>query len=68
MALTRKYLSALGLEADKIDQIIEAHTESLEGIKSERDKYKEQIDNEKSDIEAKTKERDVPSGAPLDKL
>ena len=55
MALSRKYLSALGIEADKIDQIIEAHTESLEGIKSERDKYKEQIDEEKANAEEKAK-------------
>lgn len=56
MALSRKYLSALGIEADKIDQIIEAHTDSLEGIKAERDKYKEQIDNGKNDADAKAKE------------
>lgn len=56
MSLTRKFLSALGLEADKIDQIIEAHTDSLEGIKAERDKYKEQIDNGKNDVDAKAKE------------
>lgn len=56
MALSRKYLSALGIEADKIDQIIEAHTDSLEGIKAERDKYKEQIDNGKNDVDAKAKE------------
>ena len=56
MALTRKFLSALGIEADKIDQIIEAHTESLEGIKAERDKLKEQIDNDKNDGDAKAKE------------
>ena len=56
MALSRKFLSALGIEADKIDQIIEAHTDSLEGIKAERDKYKEQIDNGKTDAEAKEKE------------
>lgn len=56
MALSRKFLSALGIEADKIDQIIEAHTDSLEGIKAERDKYKEQIDNGKNDADAKAKE------------
>ena len=56
MALPRKYLSALGIEADKIDQIIEAHTDSLESIKAERDKYKEQIDNGKNDADAKAKE------------
>lgn len=56
MALSRKFLSALGIEAEKIDQIIEAHTDSLEGIKAERDKYKEQIDNGKNDADAKAKE------------
>jgi len=56
MALSRKFLSALGIEAEKIDQIIEAHTDSLEGIKAERDKYKEQIDNGKNDVDAKAKE------------
>lgn len=56
MALSRKFLSALGIEAEKIDQIIEAHTESLEGIKTERDKYKEQIENDKTDSDSKVKE------------
>lgn len=41
MALTRKFLSALGIEADKVDEIIEAHTETVNGLKAERDKYKE---------------------------
>ncbi len=40
MALTRKFLSALGIEPEKIDEIITAHSESIEFIKSERDKYK----------------------------
>ena len=40
MALTRKLLSALGIEADKIDQIIDAHTETVDGLKKERDEYK----------------------------
>lgn len=40
MALTRKLLSALGIEADKVEQIIEAHTETVEALKKERDAYK----------------------------
>lgn len=40
MALTRKFLSALGIEADKVDEIITAHTETVDGLKEERDKYK----------------------------
>lgn len=40
MALTRKFLTAMGIDADKIDEIITAHTESLEGVKADRDKYK----------------------------
>ena len=34
MALTRKMLTAMGIEAEKIDQIIEAHTESTEALKA----------------------------------
>lgn len=41
MALTRKFLSALGIEADKIDEIIDAHTETVNALKAERDGYKE---------------------------
>lgn len=41
MALTRKFLSALGIEADKVDEIIQAHTEVTDSLKEERDKYKE---------------------------
>lgn len=40
MALTRKFLSALGIEADKIDEIIEAHTDSINALKEQRDSYK----------------------------
>lgn len=41
MALTRKFLAALGIEAEKVDEIIQAHTETVDGLKAERDRYKE---------------------------
>lgn len=44
MALTRKYLQAMGLEEDKIDSIISAHTEVTDALKKERDSYKEAAD------------------------
>lgn len=34
MALTRKMLKAMGIEDEKIDQIIEAHTETVDGLKA----------------------------------
>lgn len=40
MALTRKMLKAMGIEDEKIDQIIEEHVESIDGLKAERDRYK----------------------------
>ena len=40
MALSRKFLTALGIEADKVDEIIQAHSETVEGLKNERDSYK----------------------------
>ena len=45
MALTRKFLSALGIDAEKIDEIISAHTDTVDALKEERDKYK--VDAEK---------------------
>lgn len=33
MALTRKMLKAMGIEEEKIDQIIEAHSETVDGLK-----------------------------------
>ena len=44
MALTRKFLSALGIDADKIDEIIVAHTESIDGLKDELAKVKKEAD------------------------
>lgn len=41
MALTRKFLQAMGIDADKIDEIITAHSETVNALKEERDGYKE---------------------------
>lgn len=41
MALTRKMLKAMGIDDEKIDQIIEAHTETVDALKDERDKFRE---------------------------
>lgn len=40
MALTRKFLSAMGIEAEKVDEIISAHVEVVDALKEERDTYK----------------------------
>lgn len=40
MALTRKMLKAMGIEEEKIDQIIEAHTETVDGLKDEAKKLR----------------------------
>lgn len=41
MALTRKFLSAMGIDEEKIDEIINAHRETVDALKEERDAYKE---------------------------
>jgi DNA repair ATPase RecN len=38
--LTRKMLSAMGIEPEKVDEIINAHVETVNGLKEEIDKYK----------------------------
>ena len=51
MALTRKFLATLGIEAEKIDEIIGAHSETVEALKEERDKFR-------SDAEKYSKAKD----------
>lgn len=41
MSLTRKMLKAMGIEDEKIDQIIDAHTETVDALKAQRDEYKQ---------------------------
>jgi hypothetical protein len=40
MAFTRKFLMALGIDEAKVDEIIAAHTEVTDALKTERDQYK----------------------------
>ena len=41
MAFTRKMLKAMNIEDEKIDQIIDAHSETVDALKADRDTYKE---------------------------
>lgn len=45
MALTRSFLTALGIEESKIGEIITAHTETFDGIKHERDELKKELES-----------------------
>lgn len=44
MALTRKFLQAMGIETDKIDEIISAHLDTVNALKAERDEFKASAD------------------------
>ncbi len=44
MALTRKMLQAMDIPAEKIDEIITAHTETVNALKVERDELKDSAD------------------------
>ncbi len=60
MALTRRMLSAMGIEEDKADEIIKAHTETVDALKEQADgnktdaaeleKLKEQVKSLKADL------------------
>ncbi len=41
MALTRKALKAMGLADEQVDSIIEMHSETVDGLKADLSKYKE---------------------------
>ena len=51
MALTKKMLQAMGLEDAKIEQIIEAHRDTINGLTDERDNLKAELDKQKTDID-----------------
>lgn len=40
MSLSRKLLESMGLESDKVTTIIEAHAETVEGLKNQIETYK----------------------------
>ena len=40
MALTRRALKAMGIEEEKIDEIISMHTDTVDGLKADISKYK----------------------------
>lgn len=44
MALTRKLLKGMGLTEEQMDTIIEAHTDTVDGLKSDIARYKEDAD------------------------
>lgn len=52
MTLTRKSLKAMGIEDEKIEQIIEDHSETVNALKKQRDDYKAEADKV-SDLEKK---------------
>lgn len=45
MSITRKMLKGMGLTEDQQDTILEAHTETVDEIKAERDRYKSDAEN-----------------------
>ena len=51
MALTRKLLTAMGLEGEKVDEIINAHAETVDALKQERDEAKANAERYKADAE-----------------
>lgn len=61
MAVTRKFLKALGIEDEKIDEIIEAHTEVTEALKKERDSYKADAE-EVGELRKKVKDAEEKNG------
>lgn len=61
MAFTRKFLTALGIEDEKVDEIINAHTDVTNSLKEERDKFKAQAEQSQvaeEKLEAVQKELD----------
>ena len=62
MALTRKMLKAMGIDDEKIDQIIEAHTEVTDALKTENEGLKKKA----ADYDTVKKELDTLKANPTD--
>lgn len=61
MALTRKFLRAMGIEDEKIGEIIDAHAETVDALKAERDSYRdaaEKADDLQRQLDATKKQLD----------
>lgn len=66
MALTRRALKAMGIEEEKIDEIITMHTDTVDGLKADAAKYKvdaealhevqKQLEKAQADLEAGKKD------------
>lgn len=54
MALTRNFLRSMGLTDEQVNAIIENHTDTVEGLKKERDGYKAEAEK----VEGLTKQLD----------
>lgn len=67
MAFTRKFLKALGLTEEQVDSVVEAHTETVDGLKSQMAGYKadaeklEGVQRELDDLKAKSGGEDYKS-------
>lgn len=70
MALTRKYLKAMGLEDSQIEGIIGEHLETVNGLKGERDDLQEQLEAAKKAPKPKAKPKgddpDEPGDDPFE--
>lgn len=62
MALTRRSLKAMGIEDEKIDEIIAAHAETVDALKEQRDNYKAQAD-ELTKVQQKLDEANEANGS-----
>lgn len=65
MALTRKFLKALGIDEDKIEEIITAHTDTVTALKEERDALKADADAlpaVKKELDALKKKAEASNG------
>jgi len=62
VALTRKLLEGMGIDEKQVESIIEAHTDTVNGLKAERDKYKEQA-GKVPDLQKELEEAKAASGS-----
>lgn len=68
MAVTRKLLKAMGIEDDKIEQIIEAHTETVDALKAQINSLKPEEKPETKDSEGEAAKDSGAVNAEIEEL
>lgn len=66
MALTRNFLKAMGIEEEKVEQIIAAHADTVDALKEQRDKAQADADDAAKNLKKANEDLEAIKAKPQD--